>query len=285
MDRQIIDEKAVQLAKDIKRYETELIETLQLVDLYKIYEDFRLTSLFTYCTQRLGLSEDRSYTYMKVARKAVEVPILKKALEEDKLSLTNAKNLAKVITAENQVTWMEMGTTLYTRELEKEIAKAKPQEKVRERVKPLSETLYELRCTLSPRGAKLLERTMDLLKKQNRGEVIEEVFAEFVERHDPLKKETSQAPAARQVYKNGRRTPTPRSLAHAVLKKAQAQCTYHDSQGNRCSNKRFLHLHHIKPVSQGGLHDLNNLSVLCSGHHRMHHSRTEKPVLHAVFRR
>src|SRR5580693_8746722 len=99
---------------------------------------FRLTSLFTYCTQRLGLSEDRSYTYMKVARKAIEVPILKKALEEDKLSLTNAKHLAKVITPENQVSWMEMGTTLSTRDLEKEIAKANPQEKVKEKVKPLS---------------------------------------------------------------------------------------------------------------------------------------------------
>jgi HNH endonuclease len=278
MDRKMVDDRAVHLAKDIKRYETELIETLQWVDHYKIYEDFELTSLFKYCTKRLGLSDDRAYTYMKVARKAVEVPILKKALEEDKLSLTNAKHLAKVITPENQVSWMEMGTTLSTRDLEKEIAKANPQEKVKEKVKPLSETLYELRCTLSPRGVKLLERTMDLIKKQNRGEVIEKILEEFVEKHDPLKiaeraeKRKTQAPAARQAYKNGRRTPTPRPIAHAVIKKAQAQCTHYDSQGNRCPNRRFLHLHHIEPVSRGGQHDLNNISVLCSSHHRMHHS-------------
>jgi hypothetical protein len=141
MDRKAIDDRAMKMASDIKRSETELIETLQLVERFRIFEDFQLTSLFSYCTERLGLSEDRSCTYILVARKAIEVPALKKALDEDKLSLTNAKKLSKVITEER--------TTLSTRELEKEIAKEKPQEKVKEKIKPVSESLYELRCALS----------------------------------------------------------------------------------------------------------------------------------------
>jgi hypothetical protein len=277
MDRKEIDNKAVRLSNDIKRNELELIETLQWVERLRIYEDFGLTSLFAYCFERLGISEDRSYTYMKIARKAVEVPALKQAIADDKLSLTNAKKLAKVITPENQSMWMEKGTTLSSRNLEKEIAKEKPEEKVKEKVKPLSESLYELRCTLSPKAVELLERTMDLLKKQNRGEVLENVLEEFVERHDPIKiaeraqKRNAQPSVARPAYKNGKRTPTPKAMANEALRQAGGQCTHVDRRGVRCPNRRYLQNHHPHHVSGGGAHSPQNLSVLCSPHHAMHH--------------
>ncbi|MBI2605974.1 MAG: HNH endonuclease [Deltaproteobacteria bacterium] len=39
----------------------------------------------------------------------------------------------------------------------------------------------------------------------------------------------------------------------------------------RCEQKRWLQVHHIKPVSLGGGNTLENLTTLCSGHHRMRH--------------
>ena len=280
MERKAIDEKAVRAASDIKRNELELIETLQLVEEFRIYEDFKLTSLFAYCTQRLGLSEDRTCTYIQVARKAVEVPALKQAIADDKLSVSNAKKLTKVLTPENQSSWLEKGTTLSSRNLEREIAKEKPEEKVREKVKPLSESLFELRCTLSPKAVELLERTMDLLNKQNRGEVLENVLEEFVERHDPIKvaeraqKRKAQAPVARPAYKNGKRTATPKAMANEALRIAGGQCTDVDQRGVRCTNRRYLQKHHPHLISRGGVHSQENLSVLCSQHHAMHHRAT-----------
>ena len=40
--RSEIDQKAVRIATDLKRNETELIDTLQSVEQYKVYEDFDL---------------------------------------------------------------------------------------------------------------------------------------------------------------------------------------------------------------------------------------------------
>ena len=126
---------------------------------------------------------------------------------------------------------------------------------------------------------------MDLLKKQNRGEVIEAALEEFVERHDPIKVAeraekrkferaitgANQAPATRPVYKNGKRTSTPRPITNAALRAAQGQCTWLDAHGKRCPNRRYLDKHHKQLVSEGGEHSLPNISVLCSSHHRRHH--------------
>jgi len=38
-----------------------------------------------------------------------------------------------------------------------------------------------------------------------------------------------------------------------------------------CGNSRFLEVHHVKPRSQGGANELENLITLCSGCHRLHH--------------
>ena len=38
-----------------------------------------------------------------------------------------------------------------------------------------------------------------------------------------------------------------------------------------CSCSLWLHLHHTKPFSEGGDHDLDNLETLCALHHRLNH--------------
>jgi predicted restriction endonuclease len=44
-----------------------------------------------------------------------------------------------------------------------------------------------------------------------------------------------------------------------------------DANGNRCPNDRYLHIHHIQPVSHGGSNEPGNLTTLCSYHHDMAH--------------
>ncbi|MCB0392644.1 MAG: HNH endonuclease, partial [Bdellovibrionales bacterium] len=53
--------------------------------------------------------------------------------------------------------------------------------------------------------------------------------------------------------------------------------------GERCNTKRWLHLHHKKPVSQGGEHSVDNLISLCPAHHELAHlilesGRAKDPV-------
>lgn len=51
-----------------------------------------------------------------------------------------------------------------------------------------------------------------------------------------------------------------------VLRRDRFRC-----QSPGCHHSRFLEVHHLKPRSQGGGNELENLVTLCSGCHRLHH--------------
>ena len=64
------------------------------------------------------------------------------------------------------------------------------------------------------------------------------------------------------------RQPFNASLKHAVHLRDGFQCTE-----TGCLERRWLDLHHIIPVSEGGLNSLGNIRTLCS----RHHAATHKP--------
>jgi hypothetical protein len=67
------------------------------------------------------------------------------------------------------------------------------------------------------------------------------------------------------------RTRLTAKMGHEVALRDQAQCTHLMPNGSRCRNRRWLHIHHIKEIACGGGNAIENLTTLCSGHHRMHH--------------
>lgn len=70
---------------------------------------------------------------------------------------------------------------------------------------------------------------------------------------------------------NKTRKPISAYTKHQVQLRDQGRCTHKDNVGNRCSSRRFLEIHHITPVSRGGDNSLDNLRVLCHGHHKVEH--------------
>ncbi|MGE0633480.1 MAG: HNH endonuclease [Pseudobdellovibrionaceae bacterium] len=69
------------------------------------------------------------------------------------------------------------------------------------------------------------------------------------------------------------RKPLSASVKHSIHLKYNSQCAHTDSEGKRCFQRRHLDVHHIIQVSQGGGDELENLTLLCSGHHKMIHSQ------------
>jgi alanyl-tRNA synthetase len=65
------------------------------------------------------------------------------------------------------------------------------------------------------------------------------------------------------------------SIMHEVNRRDGGQCTYVSPDGRRCECNRFLHLHHVKPVAQGGENTVENLITLCSAHHRLIHENDD----------
>ena len=58
---------------------------------------------------------------------------------------------------------------------------------------------------------------------------------------------------------------------HAVNLRDKCQSTFVDAQGRRCSERKYLEIHHVIKVSQGGTNALENLTTLCSFHHDLIH--------------
>ncbi|MGZ3721430.1 MAG: HNH endonuclease [Bdellovibrionales bacterium] len=68
-----------------------------------------------------------------------------------------------------------------------------------------------------------------------------------------------------------KRKPLMADEKHAAFKRDQGRCTFQDEKGHRCDSDRWVEIHHIVPVSQGGTNDPENLTTLCSFHHDLIH--------------
>jgi hypothetical protein len=69
---------------------------------------------------------------------------------------------------------------------------------------------------------------------------------------------------ARTLKAGSRHVPV--AIQRAVWERDGSQCTFVDSQGCRCAERRFLTLEHRTPFALGGPPTLENLCLLCSAH-------------------
>jgi 5-methylcytosine-specific restriction endonuclease McrA len=86
---------------------------------------------------------------------------------------------------------------------------------------------------------------------------------------------SSDTPATLRHRSSNRRSPRRKIIKaashHAVMLRTGGRCAFVNERGERCNEDRFLHLHHIVPLSQGGSDEPSNLTYLCSGHHALVH--------------
>jgi hypothetical protein len=68
-----------------------------------------------------------------------------------------------------------------------------------------------------------------------------------------------------------KRQPIPAKELHRVNFRDRRKCTHPLPDGSRCNQSRWIEIHHVIPVSQGGGNTAENLTTLCSVHHRLRH--------------
>ncbi len=79
----------------------ELLWHLAEVDARGLYREKACSSMFAYCTDRLGFSENAAYTRITAARLARKFPVVLRHIANGELHLSAVKILAKVLTMEN----------------------------------------------------------------------------------------------------------------------------------------------------------------------------------------
>jgi hypothetical protein len=307
-EKKLIHEKAITRAQRYLIAEADLLKSIIEVDRNKLYEDFGLSYLTPYCVKHLGLTDDVAAIFVRVARKTYEVPELKTAIEEGKLSVTKAKTIAPVINADNQETWIEKAETLSKSQLEKEVAYVSPKAKKPEKAKLEGPDLVRYEFNLTEEESALFRRAQDILcqkkgKSVSLSETQTELLKCFLDKHDPVRKaqrntkhndpsvrdasvqdqsrdrsdDQTQSPSQNQSStkktSSAKRTSIPAAEIHKVNLRDHGQCQARLPDGSKCCETKWIHFHHVTPKSKGGSDKAENLVTLCSAHHRIWHAR------------
>lgn len=243
--------------------QSELLDLIQEVDRTRIFVKLGQKSCFAYCVSELKLSEDMTCNLTTVARKSFEVPELKQAVKEG-LSIAKARKICAIITPENQEHWIRLARNLTYAELDREIAREFPKERVKESAKAVGGDRFKITLGLDGDALELFRQVQDLVStKRNIAATLEEtlieIMEEYADRHHPLAK-------AERARKAG--------ADHEVNQRDGNRCQAENPDGTLCGATRWLHKHHVVPRSLGGTDEPENLITLCSFHHQLFH-RTE----------
>jgi len=192
-----IHKSALNKAKEYKRCESELLVILEKVDRKRIFLEMGYSSLFTYITQSLKLSESVAYNFSAVLRKSYKIPELKKEIITGGLSLSQARRLTPVLSENNSSgdnqQWILKGKTMTQRELEKDIARTRPQRDLPEKKKYIAEMRIRLEFSISEELMKKLEQVQDLVSQSlgspaSLEDSLKQMTSEYLKNRDPLLK-------------------------------------------------------------------------------------------------
>ena len=125
------------LAERERQATAELIASLAELDARRLYLGAGYSSLFTYCTRVLHLSEHAAYGRIEAARAARRFPTILGLLADGKLSLTAVCLLAPVLTDDNQVELLDAACNKSKRDVEVLVAHVRPQPPVASSVRKL----------------------------------------------------------------------------------------------------------------------------------------------------
>jgi 5-methylcytosine-specific restriction endonuclease McrA len=135
-DAELITE-VTRLAAHERHATARLIASLAELDARRLYLGEGCSSLFTYCTQVLHLSEHAAYGRIEAARAARKFPAILALLADGSLTLTAVGLLAPHLTAENHRELFEAARRKSKREIELLVARLRPQPDVASTVRKL----------------------------------------------------------------------------------------------------------------------------------------------------
>jgi 5-methylcytosine-specific restriction endonuclease McrA len=279
---QSLHEKNVSLFQKYREIEGCLLDTLQEFDKRRGYLNYGESSLFNYCVHLLKMTESQTFTFIRVSRKAVEVPLLKEAVQAKRISISSAKVIASVITPKNQDSWIEKAENLSKNALEREVTQVNPKAMKADRIIAVTRQLSELRGIVSDEALDILKRVKELESKNGKAAcdlngAILAMGGEYLSKKDPVRR------AERSLNRRNTRSAVPRTrkanlsrhipaeIKHEVNRRDRGSCRALDSKAMPCGSRHYPQFHHIKPLCEGGNHTTANIITFCSGHHKALH--------------
>ena len=136
-----------------------LIVLLSEIDSRRLYLGEGYSSLFTFCTQRLHLSEHAAYGRIEAARAARRFAVILELLTAGSVTLATIGLLASHLTADNHVRVLAAARHRSKREVEQQVAALQPKPSVPSSVRKLPERVAVSPLVAATTDADDLERT------------------------------------------------------------------------------------------------------------------------------
>ena len=313
-------QKLVTLLEKMRKYEHSALLVFSEIMHQKLYERLGYSSMFNYATDALKIPRSTAFHYISLTKKLEALPGTRKAVESGELGWTKAKEVVKVATLETENQWLAEAKKSTRVDFIEKAKQAKQIAKNESKQQPvLIQVAPELPkdepkvLTSLSFSVEQMERfnvLIEKMRKQGETGTREELLikaltdstvqnsprgentssTQIVIRHCPEcgKAETGAGEISQndlqkaycdaQVLENGRNKATIRpSVRREVMSRDNHTC-----QGQGCSSKRYLEVHHKVPRALGGSNNAENLVTLCSACHQFvhRHTRTETFTKH-----
>ena len=247
---------------------TAVLWHLKEIDARRLFCDLGFSSLFAYCTKKLGYSDDQAFRRINAARLLKDLPEMAEKLSSGDLTLTNA-SLAQSLFRQEKMPAEKKRDVLAqlenktTKEAEAIIVGMNPKAKARDKIKATAKDQVTITFTAPKQLQEKLDKLKALLAHSHPNislaELVEILANHTLEKLDPIKKpkrpaQTPKSPGATKATEPARYVSA--SLQRAVWQRDQSKCS-------NCKTEYALEIDHIIPISCGGKSTLDNLRLLC----------------------
>lgn len=270
-DEQLLDESK-RLMSCERQATTTLIALLAELDARRLYLGQGCSSLFTYCTQVLRLSEHAAYGRIEAARIARRLPVVLDLLADGSVTLTTLCLLGPHLTETNHRQLLDAARHKSKRDVERQIAALNPGLPTRwmQVVWPLTSETYSLQLTISRDTYEKLSRAQDLLRHRipsgDLSLVFDRAITTLLEHLERRKAAITARPHAGRPSTPGSRH-IPAAVRREVWARDAGRCAFIGAYG-RCTETGFLEFHHVEPYAVGGKAVVANIQLRCASHNR-----------------
>jgi 5-methylcytosine-specific restriction endonuclease McrA len=281
-----------------------LLAHLVEVEERRLHLEAACPSMFQFCVQRLGMSEDEACRRIHAARLARRFPDLLVRIERGELTLSTMTLLQDALTEASYEELVEAAAGKTKAEVQALLAKRSPRPDVPAAITtipmqsaipalgvargrasagaagpqlvPLSETRHKVQFTATDELREKLEHAQDLMRHAN----AEGDLAVVVERAVDLllekleKRRLGKVSRPRQSPQDCDPASSSRATRRAVFERDGERCTFIDAEGHRCPATTWLELDHVVARARGGTSELGNLRVRCRAHNQLYAEQT-----------
>ena len=266
--------RLVTLAAQARQSTAELIELLVEMDRRNLHLALGFRSVYRYCRDVLHFSESESYQRMQAASAARRFPVVLALLAEGRLHLAAVRELAPHLSDENHLALLGAAFFKTKRDVAALVAEHYPRPDVPPSVQfvsPLGGGRYEFRFTGDEETAALLHEAQELLSHSipdgSMAAIFKRGLATLVaQAKRGLQSATDRPGKPRPLAADSRTIPA--DVERDVRERDGGQCTFVAATGRRCAERKFLHLHHLRPWAVGGPPSSVNIALRCSAHNQ-----------------